>query len=85
MKNPWVVNKVYGDMTYQEYLQSWQWKEKSEWIKYIRGNECQKCKSKKGLQVHHIRYDSLGNEAGEDVIVLCKECHKKEHGIGKHK
>jgi hypothetical protein len=35
--------------------------------------ECQKCKSVDNLVYHHIKYDP------EEIIVLCKKCHRKEH------
>lgn len=28
------------------------------------------------LDVHHIHYESLGNERPGDVVPLCRECHK---------
>lgn len=31
------------------------------------------------LHVHHLNYDTLGNEGQEDVQVLCRECHEKIH------
>ncbi len=34
------------------------------------------------LEVHHLHYKNVGLERQEDIIVLCPECHKKEHGIG---
>ena len=72
--------KALGFENYKEYLDSILWKEKSEWIKEVAGNKCQKCGNKFNLQVHHIDYTNVGNEGMDDVIVLCKECHKKEHG-----
>ncbi len=31
------------------------------------------------LQVHHLSYERLGNEAQEDLIVLCNFCHADVH------
>jgi len=31
------------------------------------------------LEVHHLHYDTLGNERPEDVVVLCDPCHRNEH------
>lgn len=33
----------------------------------------------KDLQVHHKTYRTVGNEDQDDLIVLCKDCHIKEH------
>jgi len=45
------------------------------------GHKCEKCGETYELQVHHKDYKKVG---GKDVIenikVLCKECHEKEHG-----
>lgn len=31
------------------------------------------------LQVHHLSYERLGDEAQEDLIVLCNYCHDDVH------
>lgn len=31
------------------------------------------------LEAHHLKYDNLGNEPLEDLIVLCKLHHEREH------
>ena len=36
---------------------------------------CQICKSKKKLEVHHIRY----TKEIKDCMLLCQDCHKKIH------
>ena len=71
---------ILGDMTYEKYINSWQWKDKSDYVKYLRGNKCEKCGSKKKLQVHHLNYKSIGNEGDEDLMLLCNKCHGGEHG-----
>lgn len=74
--NTW---QALGFITYQDYLNSDLWQEKKKWILECFNNECQKCKTKKGLNVHHKNYDSVGNENIHDVTVLCFKCHKEEH------
>lgn len=69
-----------GFKSYKEYLMSPYWQEKKEWILEVFEWKCQKCGSKENLIVHHINYDSVGNENQHDVTVLCKKCHKEEHG-----
>lgn len=74
---------ILGDMTYGQYINSWNWKEKSGYIKHLAGYTCERCKRKLPtgrLDVHHKNYKSIGNENQEDVEVLCRECHRKEHG-----
>ena len=71
--------KALGFETYQDYLASDFWKEKRDWILSCFENECQKCGSRKDLQVHHKNYNSVGNEKMRDLIVLCRKCHKEVH------
>ncbi|KYK20675.1 hypothetical protein AYK24_09800 [Thermoplasmatales archaeon SG8-52-4] len=72
--------KALGFGSYQEYLLSDFWADKRNWIIKVRRGRCEKCGSTKKLQVHHLNYKNVGNEHGEDVVVLCKKCHLKEHG-----
>jgi 5-methylcytosine-specific restriction endonuclease McrA len=44
------------------------------------GGKCQLCSGAGPLNVHHNTYDRLGGEHPADVIVLCRDCHKKFHG-----
>ncbi len=48
-------------------------------------NVCERCpknankKSLNELHVHHLTYERLGNEAVDDVEIVCSECHDKIH------
>jgi len=69
-----------GFKSYQEYLQSYLWKNKRDWIiKTMGSGGCQKCGTYNYLEVHHLNYKNVGSESSEDVIVLCHKCHMKEH------
>ena len=35
------------------------------------------------LHVHHLTYERLGEEMLEDVAIICRPCHEKEHGRDK--
>jgi 5-methylcytosine-specific restriction endonuclease McrA len=68
-------------MPYKEYLKTKEWqrkrKEKLEEANY----KCQRCNIfGVELDVHHLTYERRGEELPEDLIVLCKKCHAKEHG-----
>lgn len=66
--------------TYKEYLNSDLWKEKKKTILSSLGKKCNRCGTKKGrIDIHHLTYDRVTNEKLSDVIVLCAECHSKEH------
>jgi 5-methylcytosine-specific restriction endonuclease McrA len=32
------------------------------------------------LSVHHLTYERLGEELLEDLSIICRHCHDKEHG-----
>ena len=38
---------------------------------------------KENLDLHHIRYDNLGCEEDDDIVVLCRHMHEKVHKIVK--
>jgi len=78
----WLCHNLWslGLKSYKEYLECPIWKDKKKMMLESYPN-CQKCKSKKGLQVHHKTYRHLGSEPEKDLIVLCIKCHKEEHNL----
>jgi 5-methylcytosine-specific restriction endonuclease McrA len=68
-------------MPYHEYLQTPEW-DRTRKIAYKRAKyACQMCgDGGVVLNVHHNKYDNLGNEHREDLFVLCRSCHSKFHG-----
>jgi len=36
------------------------------------------------LDVHHKTYENYGDERPEDLVVLCRSCHQKVHGVEEH-
>lgn len=71
---------------YKEYIMSDAWKAKRrEAIKHY-GQNCNQCKTFlpiNKIQVHHVTYKRLGKELLEDLMIVCKSCHEKIHGIHK--
>jgi hypothetical protein len=63
-------------MTYQEYIQSDEWKSKAEAAKKRAGYRCQVCNSPDYLEAHHRTYERMCDELPGDITVLCKECHE---------
>jgi len=45
------------------------------------GFRCERCGVPWGLEVHHLTYDNLGDESLEDLICLCRDCHRQLHGL----
>src|SRR5271170_3260018 len=72
---------------YEAYLLSDHWQSFRRGILAVR-HRCERCNLanswarfifNQGLNVHHLNYECLGNERPEDVEVLCRMCHAKEH------
>lgn len=64
---------------YYAYIKSRDWHEKVNERLHVDGYRCQICGTAMNLTVHHITYDHLGYEPMEDLITLCRECHKNIH------
>lgn len=68
---------------YQDYISSDEWKEKktAQIVEY--GLCCSKCGkelSRRDLDLHHKSYDKeFGSETEEDLMLVCKDCHKELH------
>jgi len=67
---------------YSDYLQSAKWKTRATQTKRDHPY-CAKCGSVNSLNCHHLSYAHIGNESDDELIVLCKTCHERTHGIGK--
>lgn len=67
---------------YRNYLQSEYWLQKRREALNFYGNKCCDCGTTKNLNVHHVTYKNLGDEAMADLEILCGSCHQKEHDGG---
>jgi 5-methylcytosine-specific restriction endonuclease McrA len=78
---------------YDKYLETAHWQEFRKLIlerqfQRLGRNECERCPPRKNsedgsgveLHVHHLTYERLGRELIEDVQIICRECHDREHG-----
>jgi 5-methylcytosine-specific restriction endonuclease McrA len=72
------VHKVHKKQ-YEDYLTTTKWRSKREELFNIRGKNCENCGSDKLIQVHHLTYENIFNEKLEDLKILCRNCHIKEH------
>ena len=78
-----IRREKYKKRLYHKYLRSWAWKQKrKEILKYYK-YQCQKCKTREKLQIHHLNYRSLYREKMKDVLVLCCSCHQFIHKVKK--
>lgn len=74
-----VVNQFMSAAQKAVYLNSPEWQTKRQAVLYRDNYCCRVCKSNVNLQVHHIRYTSLGNEPLEDLVTLCGKHHQRLH------
>lgn len=86
-KTPKEVKKVKviePKQRYDEQLKDRRWYSFRRFVFDVRGAKCEKCGATTNLQVHHPKYKG-GRKAWEytcnDVVVLCRNCHCKVHGI----
>lgn len=68
------------DYKYRSYLKSDEWKSVRRRKLFDADFKCERCGRLTGLEVHHKTYDRLGAERMEDLAVLCRVCHRQEHG-----
>jgi phage terminase large subunit GpA-like protein len=69
------------NIEYAWYLSSDEWKHRSLQTKADRGHTCEHCGANANLEVHHLTYKHIGAERPEDMLVLCRKCHARIHGI----
>lgn len=60
---------------YVDYLASPEWQAKRRRALMLAGHKCEVCGATKGLEVHHLSYEYLGEEDDSDLVALCKTCH----------
>ena len=63
------------------YLYSAEWRKFAWRARMYYKHTCQRCGATSFLHVHHLHYETIGQESIEDVTVLCRVCHADEHGI----
>lgn len=61
------------------YLRSVHWQETRLEALERDGGRCQRCGATERLQVHHITYERLWCEDPDDLVTLCRLCHRQEH------
>ena len=64
---------------YEQYLfsEAWQLKRREQFAKHP---ACEICTFAEAAEAHHRTYANLGNEQDGDLMSLCAECHRAEHG-----
>ena len=45
-----------------------------------RGERCERCQTEdEPFTLHHLTYEHVGHEFDEEVVLLCKTCHRQAH------
>lgn len=73
--------------SYKDLLNTQEWKDKRNFILYLRDYKCEWCSSTKCLQIHHKVYYQYPNNQKvfpwqypeNKLMCLCDKCHKKYH------
>ena len=69
-------------MPFAEYRKQPEWQVRRVQALTRAQYRCQMCSSHDAtLDVHHRSYDNYGDERPEDLVVLCRACHQKFHGV----
>lgn len=63
---------------WSEYLKSDHWSDLRA-RKLKASPVCEKCGSNKRIEPHHLRYKNLFDVELEDLMTLCRKCHRSEH------
>lgn len=67
---------------YREFLLSPFWRHLSRRKIAAAGFKCERCPSTQLLQAHHLFYRQDWYQTQiEDLLCLCRKCHREEHGI----
>lgn len=80
------VENIVKQLKYEGYLQSKKWRDLRHRKLVYENFTCKHCGYSPlinaveiPLDVHHLTYERFENEDWDDLIVLCRECHKKFH------
>ena len=69
-----------GFSSYDEYRRSADYRSRNSFRTAAAGGRCEVCKQpSRMLEVHHRHYETLGNEGRDDLLALCRGCHRAAH------
>ena len=64
---------------YDQYLRSQQWDLIRRQVRTKYKDTCQECFKAGKVEVHHKTYERIGAEHLDDLVALCRTCHKALH------
>lgn len=66
---------------YQQYLQTWEWKERRRKVLERARWVCEGCRAERATEVHHLTYSHIFHELLYQLVALCDGCHAAVHGV----
>lgn len=94
-------SQQHSDDYYREYIAPLEWRNASKIARKRAGYKCEKCGSRDRIEVHHknklpltvrtwkgkkvANYNNTPLNRQENLMVLCRKCHDKEHTNEKEK
>ena len=73
------LSRAAPPVDYDRYMRSKTWQIKRRKFLAHFNCQCALCGNKDHLHVHHLHYETLGDERVEDVLVCCRRCHFLAH------
>lgn len=70
-------------VSYSAYLRTKHWNMLREKYFTLNKNICCWCGSVDYVQLHHLNYKNIGKESLDDLVPLCKSCHKELHKVSR--
>jgi hypothetical protein len=78
----WARTAQLRKMPFAEYRVQPEWQQRRVQALTRARYKCQACSRRDTpLDVHHNNYHNYGNERPADLVVLCRSCHQKVHGV----
>lgn len=75
-----LYKKARRKAAYDAYMNSEEWRQLKIQIIKERGRRCERCGALPPIiYLHHLTYKRFGHEWRQDLILVCFECHAKEH------
>jgi 5-methylcytosine-specific restriction endonuclease McrA len=65
---------------YDAYRRTPEWRARRQLVLLRAHGICEGCRSAPATEVHHLYYDSLGEEFLFDLVAICEKCHARFHG-----
>ncbi len=69
---------------YREYLRSPEWRELTSQVRRRCDGICERCHRVEMCDTHHLTYERVYHERLEDLLGVCRSCHKYLSGRSRY-